>query len=205
MLLACYFVLSLFVTHIISNEHNRACKPSAEVTFFPLQTKFLSRFSGKYFLFHFTLSFILFELLFDVLLFFAFCFLVAKFPVLTVDVTATLFTGVMIYPMLLFFVVVFLRNAFGNSMKVKHYHGIVPYRMNMCYSVYFSIVHTCAKHFKLFANAFSYYWDDQNSYLVFYFFSLLFSTFGMCSCWNFRPNFEITRKKWMWLFEVDFW
>lgn len=48
----------------------------------------------------------------------------------------TVTTDVMIYPMLLRCCCSTRQNAFGNSMKAKHYHGIVPHRTVPHRSVY---------------------------------------------------------------------
>lgn len=97
----------------------------------------------------------------------------------------TVTTDAMIYPMLLCCrCCSTVQNAFGNSMKAKHYHGNAPYHTvpisycvrttNMCYSDYFSIVCVCGHTCQPCSNS-SYCYqllDDQNSYLLLLFFSL---------------------------------
>lgn len=151
-LLLCFFLFYLFVTHIISNEHNRACKSSAKVTCFSFSFKTKIQLIFSFVLTNtftrFTLSFILFDLLlFDV--FFCFSCEIPSAQDVTATVAATLlllmlwFTrnAVMLLLLLLLFLFSKCIREFCES-ETLSWDCTIPY-MNMCYSVYFSIVHTC--------------------------------------------------------------
>lgn len=187
---------------MISNEHNCACKPSAEATFcsiqstpFPVQSKtsthflysfsFASVFATTFT--HFTLSFILFELL-CVWLFLLFLFLVVKFPVLRVLLPATLLLQLMLWftrccrccavavvPLFkMHSGILWKRNTImGSYRAISHCVAC----MNMCYSVYFSIVcaSTHANHVPTLATAISYWWSKLVAFVTLFYSFLPFS------------------------------